>query len=620
MINNIILIAIFAPLCASLIASLFARQEKNMTIGWINTALIASSFVSSIFLLFNNEQITLNLYQWIQAGNLKLNVSFLVDQVSMSMLSMVTFVSLIVHIYSIFYMKDDKSFNRYFSYLSLFVFAMIVLIMSDNFLGLFFGWEGVGLCSWLLIGFWYENTNNAKAANEAFILNRIADLGMLIGILMIYQTFGSLKYQDVFELLQNPSQYTNISLIAMFLFVGAIGKSAQFPLHTWLAKAMAGPTPVSALIHAATMVTAGVYLIIRVHPIFELASNVGYGIAILGTFVAISAAMMALVCNDLKKIIAYSTLSQLGYMFVAAGLGAYYIALFHLITHAFFKSVLFLGAGNIMHATHGELNIHKMGGLYKKLKPTAIIMIIASASLAGLPPLSGFFSKDLILETAFSGDYFIIWGFLLLGAIFTAFYSFRLVLLVFFVKPKEIKYLHKAHESPKFVLYAMSLLTFLAITAGWGHEIFKSFVLFVLPDFDPAIVPHYLYYVSLILTVFLVGFSILFAIYKYIKSPFSKYWKKNIIYKILQNEYYIPALYNKIFYIPYQKISILAYNIIDIKLIDKNIDNIGYAVIKIGLFFKAIKTSKLDVMIRLIAIGFVLLLIFAMYEIYRELV
>ena len=425
-----------------------------------------------------DEPLNLTLKEFINLGSLDLSFSFYLDAISLVMLSTVGVVASIVHIYSIGYMRDDASFNRFFSYLGLFVFCMNVLVSSDNFIGLFIGWEGVGLCSWLLIGFWYKRPSANVAANEAFVMNRVADLAMLVGIFYIFYSFGSLKFSEVFNARSDLSGL-NLGIIATLLFIGAMGKSAQFPFHTWLANAMEGPTPVSALIHAATMVTAGVYLVIRANFIFANVPEVSHFIACLGAFVAIFAASIALVHNDLKKIVAYSTLSQLGYMFVAAGLGAYKIALFHLVTHAFFKSLLFLCAGNVMHAMNDELNIKKMGGLYKFMKPTALLSIIASCALAGFYPFAGFFSKDKILEVAFSEDQ-ILWAVLLFGAVLTAFYSFRLVMLVFFARPKSEEH---AHEAKNYMLVGMSVLGVLSVISGFFWSNFSEFLSASLGDF-----------------------------------------------------------------------------------------------------------------------------------------
>lgn len=434
-------------------------------------------------------------------------------------------------------MEHDEGFNRYFSYLGLFVFSMMFLIMSDNFLGLFIGWEGVGLCSWLLIGFWYHNEKYTFAANEAFIMNRIADLALLLGIFLIYIEFNSLKYDEFFTLLSLGHENDMILiLIALLLFVGAMGKSAQFPFHTWLADAMAGPTPVSALIHAATMVTAGVYLVIRAGELYLQVPEVGYFIAILGAFVALFAASMAMVAKDLKRIIAYSTLSQLGYMFVAAGLGAYAIALFHLATHAFFKSLLFLGAGNVMHAMNDKLDISKMGGLYKSMRLSAILMLIGSLALAGIYPFAGFFSKDLILGFSFISHHHGIFLVLLIVAFMTAFYSFRLLMLVFFTPKRHEEH---PHEASKIALLAMSPLALLAIVAGFFEHSFMEFVSKNLAFIDGqnSLV------MMLASTAAVLG--VLLAIMAYWKNWFKPSLSKTSIYKLLFNEYYIPRFYHQ---------------------------------------------------------------------------
>ena len=390
-----IYVAFFAPLVSFIFAGLFFNSKKSLFVAIISTFLIVASTICS-FMLFEvvvrSGHMTINLGDFITIGGLNFTYSLLLDQLSVVMMSIVGIVASVVHIYSIGYMEDDRGFNKFFSYLGLFVFSMLFLITSDNFIGLFIGWEGVGLSSWLLIGFWYERKNVSWCANEAFIMNRVADLGLLVGIFAIYVYCGTIKFSDFFFMLDTLSSGT-LLFIAIALFIGAMGKSAQFPFHTWLADAMAGPTPVSALIHAATMVTAGVYLVVRVYPLYMMVPEVSAFIAYLGTFVALFGASLALVCRDLKKIIAYSTLSQLGYMFVAAGIGAYGIAIFHLATHAFFKSLLFLGAGNIMHSTKDELNIFKMGAFYSYLRPTALLMMIASLALVGIYPFEDFSQK-----------------------------------------------------------------------------------------------------------------------------------------------------------------------------------------------------------------------------------
>ena len=399
--ETLLYITLFAPLVGSIFAGALGGYKKNILAGIVPSLLLFAATVSAIIQLFavmDGHVTSAVLFEWIASGNFRVNFGFTVDQISIVMMCVVTIVSTLVHVYSIGYMSHDEGFNRFFSYLSLFVFSMLVLVMSDNFLGLFIGWEGVGLCSWLLIGFWYKKPFATWAANEAFIMNRVADLGMLVGLFILFWQIGSLKYTEVFAAVKSVDP-TVLSIAAVFLFIGAMGKSAQFPFHTWLADAMEGPTPVSALIHAATMVTAGVYLMVRSHELFALTPEVSFFVACLGTF-------------------------------VAAGLGAYWIALFHLMTHAFFKALLFLGAGNVMHAMHDELDIKKMGGLYKPMRATAIMMILASIALAGIYPFAGFFSKDKILEVAFGTHHYILWAVLLVTAVLTAFYSFRLIMLV----------------------------------------------------------------------------------------------------------------------------------------------------------------------------------------------
>ena len=474
--ENLVYIALFAPLVSSLFAGLFAMTPKKLFVGIISSLLLFVSFIASAMLAYyvwsTGNSIHVILGEWIAAGDLFIPYGFIVDQISVTMMVVVTLVSTIVHVYSIGYMDHDKGFNRFFAYLSAFVFSMMILVMSDNFAGLFIGWEGVGVCSWLLIGFWYTKPDVSRdvnpsispswAANEAFIMNRIADLAMLIGIFIIYWNVGSLQYDIVFADLPNLSS-TVLNAAALALFIGAMGKSAQFPLHTWLTDAMEGPTPVSALIHAATMVTAGVFLVIRANPLYSVTPEVSFFIATLGTFVAIFAASMALVNRDLKRIIAFSTLSQLGYMFAAAGLGAYWIALFHLAAHAFFKALLFLGAGNVMHGMDDELDIFKMGGLKKTMKWTYIYMGVASLALAGIPFFAGFFSKDAIIETAWNEGTFVLWTILVITAGMTGFYSFRQVFLTFWGDERYKALGIHPHEMYKFVLIAMAPLAILAI-------------------------------------------------------------------------------------------------------------------------------------------------------------
>lgn len=586
MFSVLVLTTLFAPLLGAIVAGAFSTREKSLFIGWFASLCIGVSLLSSAALglcALQGMSFSVGLFEWMAVGSFSVAFSFSVDSISAVMIVVISFVSFFVHIYSIGYMAHDRGFNRYFSFLSGFVFSMMFLVLSDNFLGLFVGWEGVGLCSYLLIGFWYERASANAASIEAFVSNRIADLGMLLGIFLVFYSTGSVKFSEVFSAIAfsldsgatlSPALGANgaesstisayvlnssvLSWIGILLFIGAMGKSAQFPLHTWLANAMEGPTPVSALIHAATMVTAGVYLVIRAHPLYMQIPHIGEAIAYLGAFVAIFAASMAVVNTDLKRIIAYSTLSQLGYMFVAAGLGAYWVALFHLFTHAFFKSLLFLGAGNVMHAMHDGLDITRMGRLARPLKYTMILMLIGNLALCGIPPFAGYFSKDLILEFSFNTEYKILWGVLVFGAFLTAFYSFRLFMLVFFAPKAENAYaIEHPHEASTLMLCAMLPLALLAIVAGLYYEKFLALLQFI----KPFSMPHGTLSAGALAGIALgaASLGIVLAVVRYgrrssacesnaCKSSDCKSAKSPCkLHTLLSQQYYIPALYHAVF-------------------------------------------------------------------------
>lgn len=628
-------IALFAPLVGSLIAALFSMRPKMLFTGLITSALLAVSMIASLNLLYyvySSEAIVhVRMMEWISIGNLDIPFGFVVDQVSVTMMVVVTIVSTMVHIHSIGYMNHDKSFNRFFAWLSAFVFSMMILVMSDNFAGLFIGWEGVGLCSWGLIGFWYHKQDQelssdiykspfstlspfssispGYAANEAFITNRVADLGMLVGIFLIYWNIGSLQYDDVFAQIGSLSNGLAVA-IAIFLFIGAMGKSAQFPFNQWLANAMEGPTPVSALIHAATMVTAGVYLVIRANEIFITVPEVGYFIAGLGAFVAIGAASMALVATNIKKIIAFSTLSQLGYMFVAAGLGAYWVALFHLATHAFFKSVLFLGAGNVMHALDDEINIKNMGGLHKHMKATSIIMTVASVALAGIFPLSGFFSKDLILEVAFGTHSYIIWAILWITAGLTAFYSFRLIMYVFHGEENFKTKGYHPHETYPFVIAAMTPLVILAVIAGFFKGAFIEMITKILPELNIH-VSSATFWVLVVATLGIALSGIAIAVLKFRKDGtyFSEGMKDKTIYKMLANQFYMPHIIENVILKPYLAISRFSWKQIDLKIVDAFVDGVARTIYKAGDASRISQTGNLSTSLRLMVFGITILLV-----------
>ena len=611
--------ALFAPLVGSLFAALLGASPRTKIAGIIPSILLGVSWVSSLILLkyvlTTGDAVQVEMMTWMHTGNLYIPFGFIVDQVSVTMMMVVTTVSTVVHVYAIGYMSHDKGFNRFFSYLSAFVFSMMILVMSDNFAGLFIGWEGVGLCSWLLIGFWYHKESATWAANEAFIMNRIADLGMLVGIFLVYWNTGTLQYKEAFAAMPSLDHDT-LMLMGIFLFIGAMGKSAQFPLHTWLADAMEGPTPVSALIHAATMVTAGVYLVVRSNELYSLIPNMGLFIASLGAFVAIFAATMALVNRDIKRVIAYSTLSQLGYMFAAAGLGAYWVALFHLMAHAFFKALLFLGGGNVMHAMDDELDPFKMGGLGKAMKGTMIMMTLASVALAGIFPLAGFFSKDLILEVAFTNHHFIIYSVLLFTAGLTAFYSFRIIALIFHGEDRHTALGFHPHEAYRFMLIAMLPLAILAVIAGAMKPYYFEMVIAVLPDTEYHVHSALAYWTMTIGTQLFVIFSIMFAYKKYMRGDIkvpdgTSAMENSFKYKLLINQYYIPHFYENYIAQPYQKLSTFFWTQIDQKVVDATVDGIAGALYSTGENTRDMQSGNLSTMLKWMVVGLVAMLLLA---------
>jgi NADH-quinone oxidoreductase subunit L len=480
--HNYLLIP-FLPLAAFFINIIFGRTLIRDKAHWVSILAVFGSWVVSVMTVagvLQGETINADLYTWITSGGFKVSVGFLVDQLTSVMLVVVTTCSTLIHIYSAGYMHGDKGYYRFFSYLSLFTFSMLMLVMANNFLQLYFGWEAVGLCSYFLIGFWYEKKSASDAGKKAFIVNRFGDFGFGIGVIMIFLTFGTLHYVPIFGAVNSMvgqtvdflgMQVDLPTLIALLLFCGAVGKSAQIPLHVWLPDAMEGPTPVSALIHAATMVTAGVFMVARCNPIFSLSPVAMDVVAIVGAVTALFAATIGLVQNDIKRIIAYSTVSQLGYMFLACGVGAYSAGIFHLYTHAFFKALLFLCAGSVMHAMAGELDLQKMGGLKKHMPWTYLTMFAASLSIAGVPGLAGFFSKDEILWLAYSGPSpvgKIVWAIGTIVAFLTAFYSFRLIFLTFHGKFRgSHEQEHHLHESPKVMTIPLMILCVGAIASGW---------------------------------------------------------------------------------------------------------------------------------------------------------
>ena len=569
---------IFFPLVGSIIG--YYGKSLIKYFSEITTSLfVCISSVLSIILFWNgiqkNTYGNYKIFEWISSGNFVANWSINIDPLSSMMLVVITFVSALVHIYSIGYMSHDPHKPRFMSYLSLFTFSMLVLVVSDNFLQLFFGWEGVGLCSYLLIGFWYKKESANNAAIKAFIVNRVGDFGLAIGIFLIFFYFGTINFKEVFNLAPQflekkliffGFEIALITLICLFLFVGAMGKSAQFLLHTWLPDAMEGPTPVSALIHAATMVTAGVFLVVRCSPLFEYSQTALNFVTIVGMITAIFAASVALVQNDIKKIVAYSTCSQLGYMFFAAGIGAYHVAMFHLFTHAFFKALLFLGSGSVIHAFKDEQNIINMGGVRKKLPFTYVLMLIGTLALTGFPFLSGFYSKDAIIEFAYLrnsslGYYAATIG--ILTAFLTSIYSWRLFFKTFHgsYNNKKIS-IDEIHESPIIMLVPLFFFSIGALFAGYffkeifiGHysDEFWQTSIFFLNEIEHISIPLWF----LLLTPILVVISIPLTFYYFVINVkiLEEFKNTNLpLYNFLLNKWFIDELYENIFIKPTKRL------------------------------------------------------------------
>jgi NADH-quinone oxidoreductase subunit L len=488
--KTLYLIVAFAPLVAAMVAGLFGRQIGRVGAHSVTIFAVLLSFLCSCVVLYDvmhGGRFDGPVYTWLTTGGARFEIGFLIDPLTALMMVVVTFVSLMVHIYTIGYMAEDPGYQRFFSYISLFTFAMLMLVMANNFLQLFFGWEAVGLVSYLLIGFWYTRESAVYANLKAFLVNRVGDFGFLLGIALLLAHFGTLHYQEVFK--AAPGLGGEITLVCILLFIGAMGKSAQFPLHVWLPDSMEGPTPISALIHAATMVTAGIFMVARMSPLYELSDMARSVVLIIGSITAISMALVALTQYDIKRVVAYSTLSQLGYMTAALGASAYSAAIFHLMTHAFFKAVLFLAAGSVIIALHHEQDMRRMGGLKKYMPITYWTMLIGAISSAGIPGFAGFFSKDAIIEAVHHSatpGAMIGYACLLVTVFITAAYTFRLVFMAFH-GPERFDKHHPPHESPLVVTVPLILLAIPSIFSGWviGEVVFGNFFAESLPPPDP---------------------------------------------------------------------------------------------------------------------------------------
>ena len=573
------------PLVGFLINGIGFSNIPKGAVGIIGTLAVVASFVLSVmtfnaFVASGSQPFIVPLFDWITVGDLNIPFSFQIDQLSLLMLMIITGVGSLIHIYSIGYMHHDSGFGKFFAYLNLFLFFMLLLVLGSNYVIMFIGWEGVGLCSYLLIGFWNKNTNYNNAARKAFIMNRVGDLGFLLGIFTIIATFGSVEYSEVFSKAAAGFQVGDpvMITITLFLFVGAMGKSAQIPLYTWLPDAMAGPTPVSALIHAATMVTAGIYMVIRSNVLYSLAPSTLEIVGIIGGATALFAASIGLLQNDIKKVLAYSTVSQLGYMFMGLGAMAYSASMFHVITHAFFKALLFLGAGSVIHAMSDEQDIRSMGGLRKKLPVTFLTFLIATIAISGIPPFAGFFSKDEILAHIFEHNK-LLWVIGVLGSVMTSFYMFRLLFLTFFGTFRGThEQEHHLHESPASMTVPLIILAILSAVGGFigvpealhgSHHLaeFMSPLYDLAKTANPAAfghtsLSHSEEYMLMAISVAAALISAIAAYVMYVQKgavPASDSEEKSGLQRAIYNKYYVDELYDAVFVRPIKVLSNFLY-------------------------------------------------------------
>ncbi len=578
------------PLIGFLVNGLGRKYLSKSLIAIIGSGVILGSFALSIWVFLQvrgGNTHEAHYFNFLEVGSLKIPFSFKIDQLSSLFLLIITGVGFLIHVYSTAYMKEEKTehYGRYFSFLNLFVFSMLLLVMGANFVIMFIGWEGVGLCSYLLIGYWFKNQEYNKAANKAFIMNRIGDLAFLIAIFWLIAKLGTVSYSEVFSAANLAKlKPVDITVITLLLFVGATGKSAQIPLYTWLPDAMAGPTPVSALIHAATMVTAGIYMIARSNLLYSLSPLTMDVVAITGLATALLAATIAMKQNDIKKVLAYSTVSQLGFMFLALGTGAYVAAVFHVMTHAFFKALLFLGSGSVIHAMSGDQDIRNMGGLSKKLKITYITFLIGCIAIAGIPPFSGFFSKDAILLSAF-GRSPVLYGIALFTALLTAFYMFRLLFVTFTGKFRGTEEQeHHLHESPAAMTIPLVILAILSIIGGLvgipevlmhGGDKLSAYLSPVIGAQEGHTVSHSTEYMLMTVSTLLVLAMILFAWFK-----FRNYQRREAkgFGKLLENKWYVDELFEKIIVQPLHRFGGFLNSVMENKVIDGFVNGVGKVV------------------------------------------
>lgn len=626
-IEQLIWLVPLLPFLGFVINGLGRKSLSKGLIGLIGSGVILASFIISVVIFFSLQGDTQKtheafLFDWISAGNLHIPLSFLVDPLSSIMLLIITGIGFLIHLYSTSYMHDDEGFGKFFSYLNLFVFFMLLLVLGSNYIVMFIGWEGVGLCSYLLIGFWYTNTAYASAAKKAFVMNRIGDLGFLIGVFLIFNLFGSVEFAKIFPQAAKmmPGNETMV-LITILLFIGACGKSAQLPLFTWLPDAMAGPTPVSALIHAATMVTAGIYMIARSSLLFDLAPVTQHIIAIVGIATALVAAIIALTQTDIKKVLAYSTVSQLGYMFVGLGVGAYTGSFFHVLTHAFFKALLFLGAGSVIHAMHHEQDMRHMGGLKNKLKTTFATMMLGTVAIAGIPPFSGFFSKDEILAHTFQYSP-VLWGIGVLTAALTSFYMFRMMFLTFFGKYRGTHHEEShIHESPAAMTLPLVILAVLAVIGGainvphvfGGNEWLAHWLSGAGIAQHELSLSHTTEYALMGASIAAALFALIVAYGKYVGKahvPVADEAPRSPLANLSYHKFYLDEIYDFLITKPLDSLSRFFYRILDSKLIDGLVNGLGWSTNEASKGTRLLQNGNVGFYIFMMVFGIIALLIY----------
>ncbi len=619
MTNLVYLVPLF-PLIGFLINGIGWKKLPKQAGGIVGSLAVLASFIVSLGIFFevkgSGTATTVHLFDFIQSGKLNIPFAFQVDALSSLFLLIITGIGFLIHVYSTSYMHDDEGVVKYFAYLNLFVFSMLLLVLGGNYLIMFIGWEGVGLCSYLLIGFWFKERENTNAAKKAFVMNRIGDLGFLVGMLLVIFNFGTLSYQELFSTFNTTTTASGLTnWIAICFFIGAMGKSAQIPLYTWLPDAMAGPTPVSALIHAATMVTAGIYMIARSNALYNLAPDAMHLVAIVGLATAILAASIAIKQYDIKKVLAYSTVSQLGFMFLALGMGAYTTAVFHVMTHAFFKALLFLGSGSVIHAMGGEQDIRKMGGLSKHMRITSITFLIGCLAIAGIPGFSGFFSKDEILASVYAHSpvmYYLTLG----AALMTAFYMFRLYFLTFtgtFRGTEDQK--NHLHESPAAITIPLVILAILAVVGGYvglpavisEHHILNEYLSPVVKNLNVHHLEHSTEWMLMGLSTVLVVVMIFIARMVTKKADFAP---NTGIAKVLENKWYIDELYDAIIVRPIAALSGFLNNVVEKLGIDGLVNGVGKSIHWGSNRIRLVQSGQVGFYIFIMVIGITLLFAF----------